>query len=62
MRESDSPPPGDPSMRGSRVFGLVIIAVMLVFIVWFAAENWTRRDPGRNPTVPTDQSSGDQQR
>ncbi|HYW13864.1 MAG TPA: hypothetical protein VE871_18015 [Longimicrobium sp.] len=62
MRESDIPPPGDPSMRGSRIFGLVIIAVILVFIVWFAAENWTRRDPGNNPTVPTGQSSGDQRR
>jgi hypothetical protein len=53
MRESDIPPPGDPSMRGTRIWGLVIIAAVLIFIIWFAAENWTRRDPGRNPTVPT---------
>lgn len=52
MRESDSPPPGDPSMRGSRVFGLLIIAVIVVFIVWFAAENWSTRRPGHNPIGP----------
>lgn len=49
-------------MRGTRIWGLLMVAVVLVFIIWFAAENWTRRDPGRNPTVPTDQSSGDQRR
>lgn len=62
MRESDIPPPGDPSMRGTRIWGLLMVVVVLGFIIWFAAENWTRRDPGRNPTVPTDQSSGDQRR
>jgi hypothetical protein len=60
MHESDIPPPGDPSMRGPRIWGLLIIAAVLIFIIWFAAENWSRRDPGRDPSVPTGQNSGDQ--
>lgn len=55
MRESDIPPPGDPSMRGSRIWALLFMAAVLIFIVWFAAENWRAREPGRNapsPAVP----------
>lgn len=59
MRESDAPPPGDPSMRGTRVWGLVIIAVLLIFFAWFAAENWRARDPGRNRTeIPVQNDGG----
>ena len=62
MRQSDIPPPGDPSMRGSRVFALGIIAVIVVFIAWFAAENWSARRPGHNPTGPGPQPSATGQR
>jgi hypothetical protein len=50
MRESEAPPPGDPSMRGSRWWARLIIAAVLVFVVWFAVEHWGTRDPGRNST------------
>lgn len=53
MRESDTPPPGDPSMRRSRVWGFLLIALILLFLVWFAAENWDIRRPGRNSSGPT---------
>lgn len=60
MRESDAPPPGDPSMRGSRVWGLVIIAVLVIFFVWFAADNWRVRGPGRNNTeIPVQGGGGE---
>lgn len=52
MRESDVPPPGDPSMRGSRIFGLLVVAVIVVFIAWFAAENWISRRPSQTPVGP----------
>jgi hypothetical protein len=42
MHESDVPPPGDPSMRGTRVWGAIILAVILVFVTWYVLEN---RDP-----------------
>lgn len=58
MRESDAPPPGDPSMRGTRVWGLVIIAALLIFFVWFAAENWEVRGPGLNSTGAGVQNEG----
>ena len=58
MRESDVPPPGDPSLRGSRVWAFLIIAAMLIFIAWFAAENWTVREPGRNSSGPGVQNAG----
>ncbi|HLM67187.1 MAG TPA: hypothetical protein VK358_06655, partial [Longimicrobium sp.] len=58
MRESDIPPPGDPSMRSSRIWALLIMATVLVFIVWFAAENWGVREPGRNSTGPGVQNAG----
>lgn len=48
MRESDIPPPGDPESRRSGVWALLIIAVILVFVVWFAMENWETRRPGHN--------------
>lgn len=48
MRESDSPPPGDPALRGTRVWAFVIIAAILVFLVWFAIENWEVRGPGHD--------------
>lgn len=57
MRESE-PPPGDPSLRGSRVWAYVIIAAILIFIVWFAAENWRSREPGRSSDVPAIPGSG----
>jgi hypothetical protein len=53
MRESDTPPPGDPEMRRSRPWALLIIAVILVFLVWFAVENWGIRRPGRDSSGPT---------
>lgn len=53
MRESDAPPPGDPTMRRSRVWGFLFIALILLFLVWFAAENWDIRRPGRNSSGPT---------
>ena len=49
MRESDAPPPGDPSMRRSRPWALLIIAAILVFLVWFVLEN---RETDRNRGVP----------
>lgn len=52
MRESDAPPPGDPSVRRSRPWALLIIAVILVFLVWFAIENWDIRRPGRDSGGP----------
>ncbi|MBW3570076.1 MAG: hypothetical protein KY467_03110 [Gemmatimonadetes bacterium] len=52
MRESDAPPPGDPAMRRSRPWALLIIAAILVFLVWFAAENWEIRRPGRDSSGP----------
>jgi hypothetical protein len=52
MRESDAPPPGDPTMRRSRVWGFVFIALILLFQVWFAAENWDIRRPGRSSSGP----------
>jgi hypothetical protein len=58
MRDSDTPPPGAPSMRGSRVFALLIIAVILAFVIWFAARNWGVREPGRNTSGPGVQQSG----
>lgn len=58
MRESDAPPPGDPSLRGSGVWAGVIIAVVLVFVVWFALENREVREPGRNSTGPGVQNAG----
>jgi uncharacterized RDD family membrane protein YckC len=58
MRESDMPPPGDPAVRGSRVWAYLIIAAILVFVVWFAAENWGVREPGRNSTGPGVQNMG----
>jgi hypothetical protein len=53
MRESEAPPPGDPAMRRSRPWALLIIAVILVFLIWFAAENWGTRRPGRDSSGPT---------
>ena len=53
MRESDAPPPGDPEVRRSRPWALLIIAVILVFLVWFALENRDIRRPGRNSSGPT---------
>jgi hypothetical protein len=53
MRESDAPPPGDPSMRRSRVWGFLFIAAILLFLVWFAAENRDIRRPGRDSSGPT---------
>lgn len=58
MRESDVPPPGDPSTRRSGVWAGVIIAVILVFIVWFSLENREVREPGRNSTGPGVQNVG----
>lgn len=58
MDESDIPPPGDPALRGTRTWGLLIIAVILGFLVWFAAENWEVREPGRNSTGPGVQNAG----
>ncbi|HEX6039487.1 hypothetical protein [Longimicrobium sp.] len=52
MRESDMPPPGDPAVRGSRVWAYLFIAAILVFIAWFAAEHWSTRQSNRNTTVP----------
>lgn len=52
MRESDAPPPGDPSVRRSRPWALLIIAAILVFLVWFAIENWDIRRPGRDSSGP----------
>ncbi|HEX2207338.1 MAG TPA: hypothetical protein VHG93_06620 [Longimicrobium sp.] len=49
MRESDAPPPGDPSMRRSRPWALLIIAAILVFLVWFVLEN---RETDRNRGAP----------
>jgi hypothetical protein len=49
MRESDAPPPGDPEMRRSRPWALLIIAVILVFVVWFALEH---REVRRNDSGP----------
>jgi hypothetical protein len=57
MRESDAPPPGDPAMRRSRPWALLIIAVILVFLVWFAAENWGTRRPGGDTSGPGPNSS-----
>lgn len=59
MADSDAPPPGAPSMRGSRWWAFAIIAVILVFLVWFAVENWGTREPGPGTTVPVQQPSGD---
>lgn len=50
MRESDAPPPGDPSMRRSRPWAFLIIAAILIFIIWFAVENWGTRRPGGGDT------------
>ena len=50
MRESDAPPPGDPANRRSRVWAFLIIGVILVFLAWFAAENWGTRRPGGGDT------------
>lgn len=58
MRESDMPPPGDPDVRGSRVWAYLIIAAILIFIIWFAAENWGVREPGRDSTGPGVQNMG----
>ena len=52
MRESDAPPPGDPANRRSRVWAFLIMAVILVFLIWFAAENWEVRRPGRDTSGP----------
>lgn len=52
MRESDAPPPGDPAARRSRPWALLIIAVILVFLVWFTLENREIRRPGRNSSGP----------
>jgi hypothetical protein len=46
MRESDAPPPGDPAMRRSRPWALIFIAAIVIFLVWFAVENWGTRRPG----------------
>lgn len=53
MRESDAPPPGDPAMRRSRPWALIFIAAIVIFIVWFAVENWDIRRPGRDSSGPT---------
>jgi hypothetical protein len=53
MRESDAPPPGDPAMRRSRPWALLIIALILVFLIWFAVEHWGTRRPGRDSSGPT---------
>jgi hypothetical protein len=50
MRESDTPPPGDPAMRRSRPWALIFIAAILIFLVWFAIENWGTRRPGGGDT------------
>jgi hypothetical protein len=52
MRESDAPPPGDPANRRGRVWAFLIMAVILLFLVWFAAENWDIRRPGRDTSGP----------
>jgi hypothetical protein len=39
-------------MRRSRVWGFLFIALILLFLVWFAAENWDIRRPGRNSSGP----------
>lgn len=53
MRESDAPPPGDPAMRRSRPWAWLIMAVIVVFLVWFVLENRDIRRPGRNSSGPT---------
>jgi hypothetical protein len=53
MRESDAPPPGDPAMRRSRPWALLIIAGIVVFLVWLVLENREIRRPGRNSSGPT---------
>jgi hypothetical protein len=58
MRESDSPPPGDPSLRRSGLWAGLIIGVFLVFVVWFVLEHHETREPGRPPTVPGVQNAG----
>jgi hypothetical protein len=58
MRESDSPPPGDPSLRRSGLWAGLIIAAFLVFVIWFVLENYRAREPRRTPTIPAVQNPG----
>lgn len=59
MRESDAPPPGDPESRRSRVWALLFIAALVIFVVWFSLANREIREPGRNTSGPGVQSASD---